>query len=126
MYKVRMEYYTNNYTRQHSDKWFDSLEEVFEWAKKKSRDFSAKRGYWFKGEKRDYTVDRDSVSRIEFATLEDRPFEEIWIHQIETEEGIVFADGYYTKGEKYCSKNVNKWLTECQEKAKEKPKFVED
>ncbi|MCM1237285.1 MAG: hypothetical protein NC489_45025 [Ruminococcus flavefaciens] len=43
----------------------------------------------------------------------------IWIKLIEDDcMGIVFSDGTFTAGQKYCSKTARKWLEKCEERRK--------
>lgn len=46
-----------------------------------------------------------------------------WIHQIENERGIIFADGKNTAGQKHWSQEVRDWLKHCKER-QYAPKFV--
>lgn len=53
--------------------------------------------------------------------------EEIWIHQIETPDGIIFSDGKFTVGHKHWTSEVKCWLTHCEERCRSpKFNFVED
>ena len=48
--------------------------------------------------------------------------EQIWIHQIENECGIIFSDGKFTSRQKHWSKAVQEWLVQCEER-RLRPKF---
>lgn len=47
---------------------------------------------------------------------------DIWIHKIESSQGIIFSDGTYTSGQKHWSRQVQEWLQHCDDR-KRAPKF---
>lgn len=58
-------------------------------------------------------------------TIEFRPVwgeESIWIHQIESNDGIIFSDGRFTSRQKHWSKSVQDWLIRCEQRRRQ-PKF---
>lgn len=130
MYIATGEYYGNDYTRKNFEMRFGSLNEIFEFMKKISKNFNSNWSNYFptpNGIPHGTDSKYDWVSRISCHNEEDRTFHSYWIHQIESENGIIFSDGKYTKNEKFCSKKVEEWLVECDKKQKaSKPKFVEE
>jgi hypothetical protein len=46
----------------------------------------------------------------------------IWIHRIDSDNGIIFSDGKYTCGIKHWNNEVKEWLKHCDER-KANPKF---
>lgn len=47
---------------------------------------------------------------------------QVWIHQIQNENGIIFSDGTLTSGQKHWNDEIKNWLIECNE-FKKKPTF---
>ena len=41
-----------------------------------------------------------------------------WIHQINSETGIIFSSGKYTAGKDFCAEKVQEWLQKCEERKK--------
>lgn len=127
MYKIYGELYLNDYTRKQFDIPCSSLDAIFSYCKKISRNFCDKYGNWFKPKDMNYSEQPLVIERIQVRTHEHPGYTDFWIYQIENENGIVFSNGKYTDGQKFCSKKVNDWLSECQEKMKSRRfNFVED
>lgn len=126
MIKVKYEMYWNDLNKKHEVKSFYSLKDVENWM--------------FDMMKRDYVNDdwamrfptQESVKRVQrlggsgLWGIEFRP--EIggvtyWIHQMETNDGIIFTDGKYTSRQKHWNKEVREWIDHCEER-RIKPKFI--
>jgi hypothetical protein len=45
-----------------------------------------------------------------------------WIHEIDSESGIIFSSGKYTAGKDFCAEKVQEWFQKCEERKKH-PKF---
>lgn len=45
-----------------------------------------------------------------------------WIHEIDSENGIIFSSGKYTAGKDFCAEKVQEWFQKCEERKKH-PKF---
>lgn len=127
MYKIYGEVYCNDFTRKNFEMRFSSLDDIYRYMERISRGFNSKYSNWFKSENKDYSENSDEISYISARSYEHGRYESFWIKKIENENGIVFSDGEYTKNQKFCSKKVNQWLSECQHRMKNsKPNFVED
>ena len=77
-----------------------------------------------------YSLDGDYITT--FCTRDDFCFAHVHtdnqyvscfeIHQIETDEGILFSDGTYTARQRHCNPRIKQFFKECDEKLKA-PKF---
>lgn len=121
MFTVKGEHYRNDYTRSNFTKTFNSLQEIFEWGKKVSENFTSNYGSYFP------RLDiPDYVGRISFRDENNKGYE-YWIYQIEIQEGIIFSTGKYTASKPFCSPTVKSWCAECTEQIKNirnQPNFI--
>lgn len=122
MIRVKYERYLNDFCRKNEVKSFKDLSELEDWI--------------FNQMQVDYTEDHrwmyfptpKSVARYggegpgEISFTPTYGGENIWIHQIETGDGIIFSDGKFTAGKKHWSVGVQEWLIHCNER-KKAPKF---
>ena len=120
--KVIFEKYTNDYNRKSETKTFTSLTELENWIfGQMQQDYSRNRyAMWFPLPESVKKYKRDGPGSIEF-----RPCyggEDIWIHQIESNDGIIFSDGRFTSGQKHWTIDVQNWLVHCEQRRKN-PKF---
>lgn len=123
MYLVSGIKYHNDYTKRPFTMRFNSLNDIFEYMKKISKNFSAQYGNYFPTRR---GTDYDWCCRISCNDTEDGVYDDFWICQIENENGILYSDGRYTHGERFCAKFVESWLADCELKRKNnKPRFVE-
>lgn len=122
MITIKFERYWSDFRRKTETRCFLDLPDLEEWM--------------FGQMEQDYTKDHvmsfptpDAVKRIgktgpwkiEFKPK--RNGEEIWIKEILNDQGIIFSDGSCTAGLKHWSKEVQAWLTHCEERRKS-PKFA--
>lgn len=116
MITVRMIQYWNDYHKKELRERFGCLEELADWIFDQMRaDYTSGRG-------------RDLLS-FPMCDTDDRIYEisvrpeyggcVFWIKQIEDENlGIIFSDGTFTAGQKYCTKVVREWLVGCEARKK--------
>lgn len=127
MIKIKGERYYNDYTRSNIEKTFSTLEDVFDWGKEISCNFTARYGNYFPSIKRNENGDIIDIGRISFDDYNSRGYQ-CWIYEISNENGIIFSTGRTTSGKEFCAKKVEEWLKSCDQKIKEiknKPNFVE-
>jgi len=106
MFTVHYEEYHCDYLRKEFAKQFASLEEIEEWMFGQMRQkYQGDSGVM-------YFPCGDEMSTIEFRPVYGGPH--IWIHRINTREGIVFSDGRQTAGQKFGSQRVREWLKHCR------------
>ena len=125
MFTVKGEHYYNDFTRSNYEKTFESLEDIFQWLKRVSENFSGAYNGWFTSAKT--VADYRNVSRIEANDYNSRGYK-YWIYEIANENGIVFATGNTTNGHSFCAEGIKEWLIESQKRMKEikdRPNFVE-
>lgn len=120
--KVIFEKYINDYNRKSETKTFASLTELENWIfGQMQQDYSRNRyAMWFPLPESVEKYKQDGPGRIEFRPC--RGGEDIWIHQIEGNDGIIFSDGRFTSGQKYWTIDVQNWLVHCEQRRKN-PKF---
>lgn len=113
MYTVKFEYYICDYNRKMSSKTFGSLTELENWLFDQMQQSYDR--MWFPTKE---------PSRIEVDPGGKNP--DIWIYYIESDRGVEFTTGKFTNGQKHWSKDIQKWLTHCNERKKTPSfKFVE-
>jgi len=115
--------YRNDYSNQMCTMRFSSLTDLFEHLVKISLDFADKKRSWIPvpSEGKQY----DWCSRIEIDNKTDY-LDCFWIYKIENENGILYSNGTYTDGEKFCAKSVEDWLVKCKQYINKKNRFVEE
>lgn len=119
MLKVKYERYWNDSHRRSEVKSFADLDELADWM------FDQMQQNYIKAMSFPTPEKVARIGRTEPWSIELRPVwgeENIWIHQIEGYEGIIFSDGKFTDGQKHWSKDVQKWLVRCEER-QHRPKF---
>lgn len=126
MYKIYAEKYRNDYTRKNVEMSFISLNEIFEYLKDISCNFSNKYDNRFPQKKNYNDNAKNWPGRISVSDEKDNYYTVFWIHQIESQNGIVFSDGKFTRGEHFCAKSVEEWLNKCHEEKNKKFNFVEE
>lgn len=113
MLKIKYEQVSpvNDENNKHLEKSFISLETLENWI--------------FDQMSQDYTGDSKAMSFPRLASpngpscISFTPTctgEKYCIHQIENGIGIVFSDGTHTAGQKHWSKDIQTWLTHCEER----------
>lgn len=118
MITVCYEEYHNDYFRKEHEKRFANLAELEEWIfGQMKQDYSDKEKGWL----RMFFPVHETPSRIGFTPQWGGP--NCWIHQIESERGIIFTDGRHTAGQKHWNQEVRDWLKHCKER-QYSPKFV--
>lgn len=121
MFKIKGIHYFNDYTKDYFEESFNSLDGIYNWLVKNSGNFASNYGNYFP-EFRNSSIDRISISDVK-----NRGWL-FWIHQIETEDGIVFSTGKFTNGKSFCASKVKDWIIDCDKKLysiKNEPKFIE-
>lgn len=123
MYQIKGEYYYNDYTREFFSATYHSLESIFEHLKQVSNNFCSgyhnRKNYSFPKRCKDES-DYDWCRRIDVHHYYKKPYDCMWIYYIEEiGNGIVYSDGHYTNGQRYCTPKVEEWLKECDKKANE-------
>ena len=119
MYTIKGEHYYNDYTSTKLEKRFSSLEDIYEWMKNTSDNFSGALTFIPNVEK--------SIGRITINDSYKRGYV-YFIKQIENENGIVYSDGTLTNGKEFCAAAIKRWVMSCRERMKtilEQPNFVE-
>ena len=120
--KAIIEKYTSDYNRKSETKTFTSLTELENWIFGQMQQNYSRNRYamWFPLPESVKKYKRDGPGSIEF-----RPCcggEDILIHQIESNDGIIFSDGRFTSGQKHWTIDVQNWLVHCEQRRKS-PKF---
>lgn len=124
MFTIYGEKYYNDFTRQNVRMSFHSLNEIYDYMKSISYGFSDKYGNYFPTRRGD---DYNWCGRISCSDKEDKLYRNFWIYKIENENGILYSNGRYTDGEKFCAKIVEDWLMDCRNKMENKKfSFVEE
>jgi len=120
MITARIIEYWNDYRKRERKERFMDLEHLADWIFDQMQvDYTSKNWrfslYFPKCET------RDRISHISLMPEYNGPT--FWIKLIEEDGlGIIFSDGTFTVGQKYCTKRVKKWLAECDER-QHKPTF---
>lgn len=121
MYVAKFERYWNDYRRKDETKTFSGLAELENWMfGQMQQDYTKDFVMTFPTPAAAVRIKADGPWAIEF-----RPKwgdENIWIHLIENDAGIIFSDGKFTAGLKHWTREVQEWLTHCEERRKS-PKF---
>lgn len=121
MYVAKFERYWNDYRRKDETKTFSGLAELENWMfGQMQQDYTKDFVMTFPTPAAAVRIKADGPWAIEF-----RPKwgdENIWIHLIENDAGIIFSDGKFTAGLKHWIREVQEWLTHCEERRKS-PKF---
>lgn len=124
MYTIYGEKYFNDFTRKNVRMSFRSLEEIYDYMKKISYNFVDKYGNYFP------VPNGDSYNwcgRISCTDKEDSLYRDFWIYKIENENGILYSNGHYTDGKKFCAKSIENWFVDCRNKIENKKfTFVEE
>lgn len=120
--KVIFEKYIDDYNCKSETKTFTSLTELESWIFGQMQQDYARNRYamWLPLPESVKKYKQDGPGSIEF-----RPCcggESILIHQIESNDGIIFSDGRFTSGQKHWTIAVQNWLVHCEQRRKN-PKF---
>lgn len=99
MYTLKYELYNCDYLRKHEQKNFGSLSAMKSWI----HENTIEDGY------HKWLPRKDAIGAIEFGT-KDRKFD-MWIHEIDSDEGILFTDGKYTGQQKHMSDRIVEWVS---------------
>jgi hypothetical protein len=116
MLKIRMERHLNSCFHREDTRTFDTFAELEEWIfDQMQQDYTGyKMTLRFPTSEIAQCFHDDGPCRIEIHPTPDG--EQLWIHQIETPEGIIFSDGRYTAGKKFWTQEVQTWLTHCEQR----------
>lgn len=116
MLKIRMERHLNSCFHREDTRTFDTFAELEEWIfDQMQQDYTGyKMTLRFPTSEIAQCFHDDGPCRIEIHPTPDG--EQLWIHQIETPEGIIFSDGRYTAGKKFWTQEVQAWLTHCEQR----------
>lgn len=126
MLKIKFERYWHDYRRKDEIKSFSNLTELEEWIfNQMQQDYTGNAGTMsFPTPEKAKRINAEGPWRIEFRPK--RGEEDIWIHQIETSDGIVFSDGKFTAKRKHWSVKIQEWLIHCEARRNNPPfNFVE-
>lgn len=118
MLKVKYEQYVNDHNRQMQEKEFSTLTELEDWIfGQMQQDYTQKRCMFFPTPEIMVRIGMTGPSTIEFSPMVGGP--RFKIRDIRNEFGwIIFSDGAFTAGQKYWNKNVQEWLSHCEERRK--------
>ena len=123
MIKVKYEVYWNDMNKKHKEKSFYNLKEVENWIfGMMKRDYSDDWAMHFPTQEKVNRLNEKGPWEIEFRP--ERGGASYWIHQMETNEGIIFTDGKYTARQRHWSQRVKEWIDHCEERRTAKPKFI--
>ena len=116
MLKIRMERHLNSCFHREDTRTFDTFAELEEWIfDQMQQDYTGcKMTLRFPTSEIAQCFHDNGPCRIEIHPTPDG--EQLWIHQIETPEGIIFSDGRYTAGKKFWTQEVQTWLTHCEQR----------
>lgn len=116
MLKIRMERHLNSCFHREDTRTFDTFAELEKWIfDQMQQDYTGyKMTLRFPTSEIAQCFHDDGPCRIEIHPTPDG--EQLWIHQIETPEGIIFSDGRYTAGKKFWTQEVQTWLTHCEQR----------
>ena len=103
MLKVYGEHYVNDWNRHDVAYEFANLKELEEWLFDQPKQYH----YMYFPICKEYSHYPITVQLAEWSTL-------LWIHRIDSENGIIFSDG--VKGKKYWSKEVEEWCKHCDKR----------
>lgn len=121
MLRVRYERYWNDYRRKDEVKAFADLDELADWMfNQMQQDYMNQSAMSFPTSKKVASIGETGPWTIEFRPVWGE--ESIWIHQIESNDGIIFSDGRFTSRQKHWSKSVQDWLIRCEQRRRQ-PKF---
>lgn len=109
MIKITYEEYWNDFTRREHTKYLRSLQDLEGWI------FGSMLGKF-------HMYFPIKADRIEWCPTGRYP--DLWIHQVEDDDGILMSDGKYTDGEKFMADCIKTWCLHCRERQNERPKFV--
>lgn len=122
MLRVKYERYLNDFHHKSETESFADLIELESWMfGQMQQDYSGGKGTMFFPTPRKMKRIGEHGPRY----IELRPVygeEQIWIHQIESPNGIIFSDGRFTSGKKYWTGEVQEWLMHCEQRRKN-PQF---
>ena len=121
MLKIRYERYLNDYHRRNESRTFSTLHGLEEWMfDQMQQNYTRGFAMCFPTPEKAARIGERGPWRIEFTPV--RGSETIFIHQIESFDGILFSDGVFTAGQKYWSVEIQDWLVHCEERRKN-PRF---
>ena len=119
MITAYVKYYTNDYICKEGKETYYSLEDMFRNWRTRSNNYADKYNNWIPTKQFGYT------SRITVSTVGER-YDEMFVYQLDNENGTIFSTGKYTDGEKYCAKKLEERFDEENRFIKSnKNKFVE-
>ena len=96
--------YYNDYNQKAFDKTFENLDELADWIFDQMQ-LDNRFGKWY-----EISVRPNYGGYV------------YWIHEIDSESGIIFSSGKYTAGKDFCAEKVQEWFQKCEERKKH-PKF---
>lgn len=122
MLRVKYERYLNDYCRKDETKSFADLTELENWMfDQMQQDYAGDKGTMsFPTPKKLARIHADGPWGIELRPVYGEA--QIWIHQIESNIGIIFTDGRFTSRRKYWTDEVQGWLVHCEQRRKN-PQF---
>lgn len=122
MLRVKYERYLNDFHHKSETKSFADLIELESWMfGQMQQDYSGDKGAMsFPTPRKAKRIGENGPWCIELRPVYGE--EQIWIHQIETPNGIIFSDGRFTSGKKYWTGEVQEWLMHCEQRRKN-PQF---
>lgn len=122
MLRIKFERYWNDYHRKDDVKPFDDFSDLENWLFSQMQQDYTKEPYamCFPTPAAAKRIHADGPWCIEIQPKYGE--EQIWIHQIESSEGIIFSDGRFTAGKKHWTTEVQDWLVHCEQRRKN-PQF---
>ena len=110
--------YYNDYNQKAFDKTFENLDELADWIFDQMQlDYTKKPGCDF------LTFPTDRFGKwYEISVRPNYGGYVYWLHEIDSESGIIFSSGKYTAGKDFCAEKVQEWFQKCEERKKH-PKF---
>ena len=110
--------YYNDYNQKAFDKMFENLDELADWIFDQMQlDYTKKPGCDF------LTFPTNRFGKwYEISVRPNYGGYVYWIHEIDSESGIIFSSGKYTAGKDFCAEKVQEWFQKCEERKKH-PKF---
>ena len=106
--------YYNDYNQKAFDKTFENLDELADWIFDQMQlDYTKKPGCDF------LTFPTDRFGKwYEISVRPNYGGYVYWIHEIDSESGIIFSSGKYTAGKDFCAEKVQEWFQKCEERKK--------
>lgn len=113
---IRMIEYWNDYNQRERKEKFLDLDALADWIfGQMSVDYSDPKG----SHTLSFSSCKDERNIYRISLMPGAAEQTLWIKLIEDDSrGILFSDGTFTAGRKYCTRDVKKWLVKCEERRK--------